>query len=281
MWSILHMKGLKELLNASSCLELRFAGFPLRNKMVDTKIKSCLACQAAIYVPTRDPLKQTKLPDRPWQCIDMDFWGPLPNGEYLLVMIDEYTRYPEVEFPKSTSSQAVIQHIDRDSTHRFPDSVRTDGGPPFSDNANHEHQMYVKWAGVQTIVVSPEDQWIGWELYETTQQSVAHCPDWGKECKTRDTQIPATLQGNTIHKQWQSPSWAPVQPKLHARCALRSYRSQYTTPKYANEMHKSYKDSKTNVKHHSIRVNDKVLLLQRQSKTKSRYDPITCKVVKA
>ena len=139
------MKGLKEQLNASSCLELRFAGFSQRDKMVDTKIKSCLACQAAIYVPTRDPLKQTKLPDRPWQCIDMDFWGPLPNGEYLLLMMDEYTRYSEVEFPKSTSSQAVIQHIDRDfSRHGFPDSVKTDGGPPFSGSANHEYQMYMK-----------------------------------------------------------------------------------------------------------------------------------------
>ena len=76
------------------------------------KIKNCLACQASTYAPTHDPLKPTKLPDHPWQCIDIDFWGPLPNGESLLVMIDEYTRYPEVEFLKSTSAQAVIPHID-------------------------------------------------------------------------------------------------------------------------------------------------------------------------
>ena len=76
--------------------------------MVDTKIKNCLACQGTTYVPTRDPLKPTKLPGRPWECIGMDFWGPLPNGEYLLVMIDEYTRYPEVEFTKSTSVQLSL-----------------------------------------------------------------------------------------------------------------------------------------------------------------------------
>ena len=64
--------------------------FPQLDKMVDTKIKNCLACQATTYVSTRDPLKPTKLPDRPWQRIDTDFWGPLPNGEYMLVMIDEY-----------------------------------------------------------------------------------------------------------------------------------------------------------------------------------------------
>ena len=42
----------------------------------------------------------------------MDFWGPLPNGEHMLVIIDEYSRYPEVEFVQSTSAEAVIPHLD-------------------------------------------------------------------------------------------------------------------------------------------------------------------------
>ena len=70
-------------------------------------------------------------------------------------MIDEYTRYPEVEFTKSTSVQAVIDRVF--STHGFPDSVKTDGGPPFNGSGSHEYQVYMKWAGVKTIVVSPED----------------------------------------------------------------------------------------------------------------------------
>ena len=60
-----------------------------------------------------------------------------------------------IPFPKSTSSQAIIQHIDR--VFKFPDSVKTDGGPPFCGSANYKYQMYMKWAGVQTIVVSLED----------------------------------------------------------------------------------------------------------------------------
>ncbi len=83
------------------------------DKMVETRINTCLGCQATTYKPVRDPLKPTPLPDRPWQRVDMDFWGPMPNGEYLLVIIDEYSRYPEVEFVRSTSAQAVIPHLDR------------------------------------------------------------------------------------------------------------------------------------------------------------------------
>jgi len=46
----------------------------------------------------------------------------------------------------------------------------------------------------------------------------------------------------------------------------------------AKAKQKAYMDAKVNVKHHNIQVNVKVLLLQRQSKTKPRYDPY--KVIK-
>ena len=79
----------------------------------------------------------------------------MSNGEYLLVIIDEYSRYPEVEFVRSTSAQAVIPHLDRVfSTHRFPEMAKTDGGPPFN---GHEYHQYMQWAGIHTVVVSPED----------------------------------------------------------------------------------------------------------------------------
>ena len=99
--------------------------------MVEKHINRCMGCQAATYVPTRDPLQPTLLPDYAWQKLDADFWGPLPNGEYLLVMIDEYSRYPLVEIVSGTSAKAVVPHIDKVfADHGFPESIKTDGGPP-------------------------------------------------------------------------------------------------------------------------------------------------------
>ena len=64
----------------------------------------------------------------------MDFWGELPSGEYLLVIIDEYFGYPEVEFAPGTSAQAVKPHLDRVLyTHGFPKMAKTDRGPPLTD----------------------------------------------------------------------------------------------------------------------------------------------------
>lgn len=39
--------------------------FPGLEEMVNTHIEHCLGCQATTYMPTRDPLKPTTLPDRP------------------------------------------------------------------------------------------------------------------------------------------------------------------------------------------------------------------------
>ena len=72
-------------------------------------------------------------------------------------MIDEYTRFPEVEFI-NTSARGVKPHIDLIfSAYGLPDSVKTDGGSPFIGTGSHEYLLYMKWAGVKTNSVSPVD----------------------------------------------------------------------------------------------------------------------------
>ena len=147
-------------------------------------------------------------------------------------MIDEYTRYPEVEFTKSTSAQAVIPHIDWVfSTHGFPDSVKTDGGPPFNGSGSHEYQMYMKWAGVKTIVVSPEGPEAN-GLAENFMKPLSKVWDTahieGKECQTR-----YTISCDTTGQHRTQPL---AKPRLSScsttttQCAFQSYRSQYMTP---------------------------------------------------
>jgi hypothetical protein len=37
-----------------------------------------------------------------------DFYGPLKNGKYLFVLIDDHSRYPIAKFVSSTASKQVI-----------------------------------------------------------------------------------------------------------------------------------------------------------------------------
>ncbi|CAB3986500.1 Transposon Tf2-9 poly [Paramuricea clavata] len=59
--------------------------------------------------------------------------GPFPNGEKLLVVIDAYSRYPEVEVMQSTTTTVVISKLQRIfARHGYPEELITDNGPPFN-----------------------------------------------------------------------------------------------------------------------------------------------------
>ena len=67
------------------------------------------------------------MPEGPWEVVHTDFYGPLPTGEYLLVVIDRYSRFPEVEIVRSTKASTVIQKLDKIfATHGLPTVIKSD-----------------------------------------------------------------------------------------------------------------------------------------------------------
>ena len=106
--------------------------FPGIDKLVEECVANCIPCQASTHVKTREPLRMTNLPKGPWQNISVDFCGPFPSGDYLLVAMDDYSRYPEVEILKSVSSKSTISKLDKMfSAFGIPEQVKSDNGPPF------------------------------------------------------------------------------------------------------------------------------------------------------
>lgn len=65
--------------------------FPRIDQEAETMIKHCLPCQAATPQNNQEPLKMSPLPAGPWQNVAADFYRPLPNGQTLMVVIDEYS----------------------------------------------------------------------------------------------------------------------------------------------------------------------------------------------
>ena len=109
--------------------------FPGIDRMVEEAVKGCLPCQAANHdpKPVCEPLHMSPLPLGPWHELSVDFCGPFPSGDYLLVVTEDFSRYPEVEILRSTSAKAVIPHLDSIFARQgIPEVVRTDNGPPFN-----------------------------------------------------------------------------------------------------------------------------------------------------
>ena len=115
--------------------------FPGLDDEVKKVISDCLACQANGPDQRPDPLQMSPLPPDPWHTVHIDFCGPFPTGEYLLVTIDAYSRFPEVDIVRSTAPKGTISKLQRIfSTHGIPKIVRSDNGPPFT---SHEFKIYI------------------------------------------------------------------------------------------------------------------------------------------
>ena len=72
------------------------------------------------------------MPDKPWAKLHIDFKGPLSGGKYLLVIIDRYSRYPEVEIMNVTNSATVVRKLKYIfAAHGIPEFIVTENGQPF------------------------------------------------------------------------------------------------------------------------------------------------------
>ncbi|XP_064611737.1 uncharacterized protein K02A2.6-like [Liolophura sinensis] len=93
------------------------------------------------------------MPDKPWSHVSADFCGPFLNGDYLLVVIDDYSHNPEDEVVKSTSAAHAFPKFDRIFfKHGIVDVLKTHNGPSFNGNE------FTKFAEIQgfKLLTGPE-----------------------------------------------------------------------------------------------------------------------------
>ncbi|XP_055527914.1 uncharacterized protein K02A2.6-like [Wyeomyia smithii] len=129
-------------------LELAHEGHPgvvvmkrrLRQKVwwpgMDTEterfVKSCKDCTLVSSLMAPEPLISTKMPDKPWVHIEVDFMGPLPTGHNLLVLVDYFSRFIEVIIMKEISAKnTILAFHETFCRYGIPESTKSDNGPQF------------------------------------------------------------------------------------------------------------------------------------------------------
>lgn len=118
--------------------------FPGKDSQIERMIQSCISCQANNHHYKPEPLRMTEMPTSSWQRLSLDFHGPMYNGKYLLVLIDEFSRYPIVKMINSVAGDTVIPELDEIlSEHGIPELIKTDNGPPFNGQKFHEFSAYL------------------------------------------------------------------------------------------------------------------------------------------
>ena len=87
--------------------------FPRMDSLIENRLKGCVSCQAATDNHQKEPLNPTEMPKQPWNTLCTDLYGPLPSGEYLIMVQCLNSRFPELAITHSTSAAAVIPTLDR------------------------------------------------------------------------------------------------------------------------------------------------------------------------
>ena len=209
----------------------------------------------------------------------MDFCGPFPSGDYLLVVTDDFSRYPEVEILRSTSAKAVIPHLDSIFARQgIPEIVRTDNGPPFNSES---FQMFATQLGFTHRRITPEWPRANGEaerlmktLEKAIRTAVIQGKNWKQELFTFLRQYRATPHSTT----GKSPSELLNGRKLKSTLPRVQYDEASPEIRQADatrkEKMKEYADKCSNAKSTDLSVGDKVLIKQpKQNKMSTPFKP--------
>ena len=124
--------------------------WPQISNHIDHLIQSC-----PVYVqslnPPQEPMISSKLPEYPWQKVGSDLFHF--KGATYLLMVDYYSRYPEIVKMTSTTSESTIKVL-RSIFSRLgiPEILISDNGPQYASEAMKD---FAKSYGFNHITSSP------------------------------------------------------------------------------------------------------------------------------
>ena len=129
--------------------------WPKLEKDVEKFVKTCDGCQLVGRPDPPEPVTSTELPEGPWRAVGVDFLGPLPTGENILVVVDYYSRYYETVIMRTASAEKTVESLEVIfARHGLPEVLMSDNGPQFisdkfkifmQENGINHQRVTAKW----------------------------------------------------------------------------------------------------------------------------------------
>ena len=253
--------------------------WPGMEKDAEKHCKTCYGCQLVSRPEPREPVRTSTLPTGPWRDLAVDLLGPLPTGESILVVVDYYSRYYEIDIMKSTVASRVIESLEEMfSRHGLLESMTSDHGPQF---IAPEFATYMEHQGIRHHRVTVKCPQANGEVEHQNRSllkriQIAHAEkkNWKKVLKTylvayRSLPHPTTgvspaelLFGRKIRTRF------PELNDVHVEHEVRDKDSEQKSKG------KAYADAKRNARYSEVVPGDQVLVQQeRQDKLSTQFNP--------
>lgn len=98
-------------------------------------------------------MQRRPLPDKPWVDIAIDFLGPLPTGEYILVVVDYFSRHVDLEVMTTITAKETIKRLSKIfGLWGVPRTITLDNAKQF---VSAEFENYCKLKGIYLNHTSP------------------------------------------------------------------------------------------------------------------------------
>ena len=241
--------------------------FPKMDLMVEEAIKRCLPCQVSTKTKQRTPIQPSKLPDGPWEELSIDFYT-LSAGEEIMVVIDDFSRFPVTEIVKSTAFSQVGPKLNHMlSMFGVPKLIKTDNGLPFNGKEFKEFADHLGFHHRKVAPVWPEANGEVERFMKTLGKLMrtveAEEKDWKVELETF-----LRSYRNTLHSGINS---SPAEVLYGRQWRNRLPDLMHTDEAYKTRM-KLYADQRRRTREHGIQVGDWVLL-RKEKKLLRKTEP--------
>lgn len=98
-------------------------------------VKGCRGCTLVSAPNPPHPMKRRSLPKEPWIDVAVDFLGPLPSRDYILILVDYYSRYKEIKVMRSITALDTIKVLkEMFSRLGYPATITCDNGNQFTSD---------------------------------------------------------------------------------------------------------------------------------------------------
>ena len=265
--------------------------FPLLSKLCKEFVETCHpGCSSAVRQVSPPEIQEKKEATRPWQVCHADFKGPIggPRGYYFHVLIDEYSKWPEIAVTKSTNFESLFPVVERSfATHGIPEKIIHDNGAPYNSEA---WKKFAKASGFIAQGCTPEHPQANGlaekmmsSIVKLVHASLAEKKDPKIEIfrfllNYRNTPHPST--GFTPSRLLMGRIIKTKIPALILKPTGKEHEEAQENNKEAKKKAKAYADKRRKAKDREVKVGDNILIAQDKSTIKQPFDPHPYKVTK-
>ncbi|XP_055633708.1 uncharacterized protein K02A2.6-like [Toxorhynchites rutilus septentrionalis] len=129
-----------------------FVYWPNIDDVVEDYVRCCRSCAEAAKSPRKTNLESWPIPSKPWERVHIDYTGPI-NGYYYFLVIDAYSKWPEIYRTRSTSTTKTLEMVEEIfARYGNPKTLVSDNGSQF---VSARFKQFCEEARITHLTIAP------------------------------------------------------------------------------------------------------------------------------